>query len=367
MFEDMAPKLARIMTEYSVPVQKGDFAVIMAGSETEPLAMAMHEAVMRRGGHPFVWTWFPDVGEQFFVLAEEHQLQFANPVVKKLVETVDVYYSIRANNNNKALAQVDPQKLQLNQQSGKEINDIYRERVATGEIRWCIMPWPTQADAQQADMGHVAWKKFIYEACALHLDDPIEYWVNMGKRQSRLVDYLNEKSEMHVKGPGIDLQLCIKGRKWINSHGAKNFPDGEIFTGPVEDSVNGYVEFNFPTVYLSREVSGVRLEYRDGVVVDATAAKGEDFLLSQLDLDEDARKMGEFAIGTNDFIQEFTGSTLYDEKIGGTIHMALGLSLPGTGGTNVSQVHWDMVHNMKDGGEIYVDGELFYRAGEFMV
>lgn len=367
MFEDMAPKLARIMTEYSQPVQKGDFVVVMTSIHTEPLAMAMQEAILRRGGHPFIVTSFPDLGEQYLMLADDDQLQWANPVIKKLVETVDVYYSTWAHSNNKALARIDPKRLQLNQQGNKEINDIYRERTASGEIRWCILPWPTQADAQQADMGLLAWTTFIYEACGLHLDDPLEYWLNMRDRQSRLVDYLNEKSEIHVKGLGIDLHLCIKGRKWMNSHGAKNFPDGEVFTGPVEDSVNGYVEFNFPTVYMNREVSGVRLEYRDGVVVDATAAKGEDFLLSQLDLDEDARKMGEFAIGTNDFIQEFTGSTLYDEKIGGTIHMALGLSLPGTGGTNVSQVHWDMVHNMKDGGEIYVDGELFYRAGEFMV
>jgi aminopeptidase len=213
----------------------------------------------------------------------------------------------------------------------------------------------------------LAYTRFIYEACALHLPDPVAYWTNLRDRQLKLVEYLKDKREVLVKGPGIELRFNFEGRLWASAHGNENFPDGEIYTGPVEDSVNGYVRFNLPTIYGGHEVTGVYLVFRDGAVVEASADKGEDFLLSQLDADEGARRLGEFAIGTNDGIQEVTGSTLFDEKIGGTIHMALGQSYPETNGVNESAVHWDMVHGMKDGGEIHIDGKLFYQAGEFKV
>ncbi len=365
MFEDMASKLARIVTDYSQPIRKGEFVLVMAGNDSEPLAMALHEAILRRGGHPFVMTTFPNIEEQFFLLADNDQLTWTNPVMTHLFKRVDVAYRVAASSNNQALAKIEPRKLQLHQQANRDINELRRTRSASGEYRWCALPWPTQADAQQAEMGMVAWTKFIYEACALHLDNPLDYWINLRDRQQRLVDYLAGSREIYVRGPGID--LTMRGRRWINSHGVRNFPDGEIFTGPIEESVNGCIEFNLPANYMNREVSGVRLVFRDGMIVEASADKGEDFLLAQLDLDDGARRIGEFAIGTNEFIQHRTGSILFDEKIGGTIHMALGRSIPETGGVNLSQIHWDMVHDMRSGGEIYVDGELFYRAGAFLV
>jgi aminopeptidase len=367
MFDNMAPKLARIMTEYSQPIRAGDFVVVLAGMDSESLAMALHEAVLRRGGHPFVLTALPNIEEQFFLLANDEQLAWTNPVIKHLFEQVDVAYRIAASSNNQALARISPRKLQLHQQANQDINELRRTRSASGDYRWCALPWPTQADAQQAEMGMLAWTKFIYEACALHLDNPLDYWTALRDRQQQLVDHLSGSREIHVKGPGINLTLRVDGRTWVNSHGARNFPDGEIFTGPIEDSVNGVIEFNLPANYLNRDVAGVRLVYRDGVVVEATAEKGEDFLLAQLDLDDGARRMGEFAIGTNEFIQQRTGSILFDEKIGGTIHMALGRSIPKSGGVNQSQIHWDMVHDMRGGGEIWVDGAMFYHAGQFVL
>jgi aminopeptidase len=241
------------------------------------------------------------------------------------------------------------------------------ERITDGSLRWCLMPWPTQALAQQTEMGILGYTEFLYRACGLHHDDPVAYWQTVRDKQEKLARYLSDKSHAEVKGPGIDLSFDFGGRTWVSCHGNMNFPDGEIFTGPIEDSVNGTVDFNMRSVMHGKEVVGVKFRYENGVIVDATASKGEDFLMSQLNMDEGARRMGEFAIGTNWGVDRVTGSTLLDEKIGGSIHMAIGKSLPESGGVNESRVHWDMVHNMKEGGTIMIDGKPFYDSGKFVV
>ncbi|MCI0708759.1 MAG: aminopeptidase [Chloroflexi bacterium] len=367
MYEDFAPKLAKIITEYSQPVSHGDYVVIMATVESIPMAQALYEAVLKRGGHPTVVGATPGLGELFFTYADEHQLTFIDPVMRTAYEKADIIYTVMANDNTKKMGMVDPNKLALSQKSRSEVFETFMSRIGSGELGWCGFPYPTNADAQEAEMGLLARTKFIYEACKLELEDPLEHWRSVRADQQRLVDFLNDKSEAHIKGPGIDLTFSFKDRLWVNCWGEMNFPDGEIYTGPVEDSVNGVVEFNMRTVYGGREVNGVRFEFGDGVIIDATAQKNEEFLLSQLDMDEGARRLGEFAIGTNWDIQQVTGNTLYDEKIGGSIHMAVGRSIPETKGVNVSGIHWDMVHDMKNGGEIYIDGELFYREGHFVV
>jgi len=241
------------------------------------------------------------------------------------------------------------------------------ERQATGELRWTLTQYPTHASAQDAEMSLSEYEDFVYTACMVHLDDPVAYWKEKAAEQQRLVDWLKGHDKVEVKGENIDLTLSIKDRVFINADGKKNMPDGEIFTGPVEDSVNGWVRFTYPAIYNSREVDGVELYFENGKVVKATAEKGEDFLNSVLDTDEGARYLGEFAIGTNTGIQKFTRNILFDEKIGGTVHMAVGAGYPDTGSKNESAVHWDMICDMRSGGEIIVDGELFYKDGEFQV
>lgn len=240
------------------------------------------------------------------------------------------------------------------------------QRIGEGSLRWTYFPFPTESMAQEAEMSLLDYTEFVYNACAFNVDDPVRHWQEVSAKQQKLVDYLADKSHARIVGPDIDLTFDFSGRKWINCNGVMNFPDGEIFTGPVEDSVNGRVKFNMRTVYMGRSVDGVELEFKDGKVVNASAEKNEEWLMSQLDLDEGARRLGEFAIGTNFGIQEITGNTLFDEKIGGSIHMAVGRSIPESLGTNMSMVHWDMVHGMES-GEIYIDDELFYSHGEFKV
>jgi aminopeptidase len=247
------------------------------------------------------------------------------------------------------------------------ISNRYLERYAARELRWTVVGWPTQALAQMAEMGLLDYTDFVAKACGLDQPDPVAYWQAFREKQERLAEWLKGKSHAEVRGPGINMRFDFTHRPWVSCHGTQNFPDGEIFTSPIEDSVNGTVAFNFPGVYQGNEVQGVRLRFENGIAVEATADKNEEYLLSQLNVDEGARRLGEFAIGTNMGVQIMTRNILFDEKIGGSIHMALGRGYEESHGVNQSAIHWDMIHSMKDGGEIHIDGQLFYRAGEFVV
>jgi aminopeptidase len=367
MITDFAPRMAQVLTDYSAAIKPGDYVAIVAPTLAEPWIMAMYEAVLRRGGNPFVRLLMPGLQETYFRLASDEQLDFCDPLMVEFFNKIDVMFQVMAPANTKELSKIDPSRLARSQQANRPILERYFARDAEGSLRWNLCAWPTHAAAQEAEMGLHAYSEFVYRACGLDQDDPVAYWQEFSERQALLVDWLKDKRHAEIHGPGIDLSFDFGGRLWINCDGKKNFPDGEIFTGPIEDSVNGTVSFSYPTVYGGREINGVKLTFEQGRVVDASAAKGQDYLFSQLDMDEGARRLGEFAIGTNNGVQQFTGNTLFDEKIGGTIHMALGKSIEESGGVNQSAIHWDMVHGMQDGGEIIIDGELFYRAGEFTV
>jgi aminopeptidase len=247
------------------------------------------------------------------------------------------------------------------------LQETFMRRQATGELRWSITLFPTEAYAQDAEMSLREYEDFVYGACRLDDPDPVARWREVAARQQKLVDWLKGKKTVRVTGPHCDLTVGIEGRVFINADGTKNFPDGEIFTGPQEDVTQGHIEFTYPAIFEGREVEGVALTFEKGRVVKATAKKGEDFLLKMLDMDEGARTLGEFAIGTNDGIKKFTRNILFDEKLGGTIHCAVGAAYPDTGGQNKSSLHWDMICDMHGGGEIAVDGEPFYRNGEFLI
>ncbi len=368
MIENFAPKLARVLTEYSVPIQRGDLVMINAPIEALPLIEALYEAVLARGGHPVSVPALPSLRDILVRNATDEQLDFLNPLAMTMMEKADVLYSILAPSNTMSGAQVPPERSARLQKAQRPVMETYFKRSFEGSLRWNICAWPTQADAQQAEMGLLAYSKFIYRACALDQPDPVAHWQAVAERQDRLIAWLAGKERVEVRGPGVDLAFRLDGgRTWINCRGDKNFPDGEIFTCPLEDSVNGTVAFSYPTISGGREVRGISLTFENGRVVRASAEHGEDYLLSQLDLDDGARTLGEFAIGTNKGIQRFTGETLFDEKIGGTIHMALGQSIEEAGGTNKSQIHWDIVHSMRNGGEIWVDGDLFYQNGDFVM
>jgi aminopeptidase len=240
------------------------------------------------------------------------------------------------------------------------------KRAAEGSLRWAGTQYPCNSSAQDAEMSLSEYEDFVFNAGLLNHPDPIASWKRVSERQQRLTDFLNDKSDYHVVAAnGTDVRMSVANRRWINCDGQANFPDGEIFTGPVLDSVNGVIKYSVPAVYHGREVQDVRLKFKDGKVIDASASKGEDYLISMLDMDAGARFLGECAIGTNFGITRYTRNTLFDEKIGGTVHFAVGAGYPETGNTNESGLHWDMVVDLRTGGYIEIDGEKVNVDGRF--
>jgi aminopeptidase len=360
-------KLANLLVNYSVDVQSGEWVVINADTVAIPLVREVYRAVLRRGGHANVLLSDEALGYISLQESSDEQLEWVSPLEMQMIENVDVMIALRATNNTRALNNVDPAKSARRQASRRPFMQTYMKRAAMGELKWTLTQYPTQASAQEGEMSLTEYEDFVFGATLCDRDDPIAEWQAIAARQQAKVDWLKGKKHVTVKSDNCDLELSIEGREFINCRGDKNMPDGEIFTGPVEDSVNGWVKFTFPAIYGGRSVEDVELKFEAGKVVEAKASKNEAFLLSQLDMDAGSRYLGEFAIGTNFGIQQFTGNILYDEKIGGTIHMALGAGYPETGSKNQSGIHWDMICDMRDGGEIHVDGELFYKDGDFVV
>jgi aminopeptidase len=359
--------VARILVDYSVNVQPGQFVQIEGAPEGTPLILAVYRRVLERGGHPWLLLGLGEAAEIFYKVASDEQLDYVPDVALQLIEEIDANIGIWTEINTKALTNVDPAKQSRRQAARRPLRERFLERAATKELRWTGTAYPTQAFAQDAEMSLREFEDFVYSAALVHEPDPIAAWQAVSTEQQRLIDWLADKEQVHLLGPDTDLSLSIKGRSWMNCDGHENFPDGEIFTGPIEDSVNGQVRFTYPACTAGREVEDVRLWFEDGKVVKATAAKNEEFLLTMLDTDEGARTLGEFAFGTNQGVQRFTKNILFDEKIGGTVHMAVGTGFPETGSLNRSAIHWDMICDLRDGGEVWVDGELFAKDGQFLI
>jgi aminopeptidase len=297
----------------------------------------------------------------------EKQLTWVSPFDRTLYEKADAMIFLRTSNNTRALSNVDTQKQGWHRKMQSELLKIRLDRSGEGKMKWVVTQFPTPALAQESDMSLREYEDFVYASMFCDKEDPVGEWRKVHQSQEKLVDWLKGKKKVTVKGPNIDMTLSIDGRTFINSDGKYNMPDGEIFTGPVEESVNGWVRFTYPAINEGREVEGVEFHFKEGKVEKATARKNEEFLLSQLNTDKGARYLGEFAIGTNYGIQHFTKSILYDEKIGGTLHMAVGASYAQTGGKNQSAIHWDFICDMRQDSEIHVDGELLYKNGQFAI
>jgi aminopeptidase len=331
------------------------------------LILAVYQQVLERGAHPFLQVGLEGAEELLYTYASDAQLDYVPPFMKDVIEQMDTNIRIWTDVNTKQFTNADAAKESRRAVAMRPFSDRLLERAARKELQWSVTLYPTQAFAQDAEMSLREFEDFVYNACLVHEPDPIKAWRKISKKQQRLVDWLNKTRQIHVVGPDTDLKLEVTGRKWENCDGHENFPDGEIFTGPIEESVNGHIRYTFPACDNGREVEDIRLQFKDGKVIKATAAKNEQFLLKMLETDEGARYVGEFAIGTNFGIQRFTKNTLFDEKIGGTIHLALGKGYLETGSKNKSAIHWDMVCDLRDGGEVRVDGTLFLKDGKILI
>jgi aminopeptidase len=365
--DQRAEALAQILVRYSTNVQQGDTCVIQSTTAGEPLALLVYEEVLRAGGLPVVQLTPEGAAPVFYELASDEQLEWIPPTARWAAEESDVRISIMADTNVRELSQADPKRQAQASKARRPLMEAMMKRAATGEHRWALTIFPTHAYAAEAGMSLAQYEDFYYSACLATDAEPVTAWARQSDEVKRLTEWIQGKEEVHIQAPGTDIKLGVAGRKFIPCTGEHNMPDGEFFTGPVEDSVDGEVSFSFPAAYGGREVAGVRFRFEGGKVVDASAERGEDFLLEMLDTDEGARRLGELGIGTNYGISTGTKEILLDEKIGGTVHMAIGASYPESGGVNESAVHWDMVCDLRSGGSITVDGQELQRDGTFVV
>ncbi|NIS82264.1 MAG: aminopeptidase [Anaerolineales bacterium] len=366
--------LAKILVQYSTKVQPKDEVAIFSQPAGLPLVQEIYREIIRAGGYPYIQLGLlkshvelEGLDYILFTEGSEDQIVHVNRFEEAVRSEFDVMISLYSSNNTRVLSNVDPEKMSLRTKAYSDVKKTFFQRSSTGDLRWVLTMYPTQAYAQDAEMSQSDFERYVYSAMFADTKDPIAEWQAIHDMQQGLVDWLRGRQHVEVKGPNVELTLSIAGRTFFNSDGTRNIPSGEIFTGPVEESVNGWVRFTYPAVRGGREVSGIELHFEEGKVVKLSAQKNEDYLRGMLDADSGARYLGEFAIGTNKRIDRFIKNILFDEKIGGTIHMALGAGYPETGSKNESAIHWDMICDMRDGGQIFVDDELIYESGEFKI
>lgn len=340
--------------------------VVYSSHEAMPLVRELYVEALKRGAYPYTVFTEETLDELFVSYADEETLKRLPRFIEVMHEEMTARASILSSTHTRHLAGADPEKLRSLMKSREKLTRIFMERQARGELRWVVAPYPTKAMAQEANMGLLEFEAFLEKACMLDEPDPAGSWRRKASEQQRIADRLNKARVLEIRGENVDLRVVVEGRRWVNDDGRKNMPGGEVFTGPVEDGVEGWVRFTYPAVWRGVMIEGVELVFEKGRVVKARASKGEDKLHSILSTDEGARRVGELAFGLNYNINRFTRMILFDEKIGGTMHMALGSSYPDTGGRNNSAIHWDMITDMSK-GRVYADGELIYQEGEFLV
>lgn len=361
-------KYAELLVQYSVDLQAGELLLIEANTIAEPLVKEIYRAALRVGAMPQVIFNFEGQQRIFMQESNENQLQFVDPLKSLAFEHYDAYIYVRAPFNTREMqgVRLEEAARAAYDKARQGMRKMYATRTADRSLKRSLCEYPTPAMAQNARMSTEEYADFIYTACRLHEPDPAASWNALAARQQHVTDFLNQRTHIRYEGAGIDIEFSTKGRTWINSHGTTNMPSGEVYTSPVEDKVNGQIHFSYPGIYQGEEVEGVTLWVKDGLIHKWEAKQGQAFLDRIFSI-KGARRFGEAAIGMNEQIQRLTRNILFDEKMGGTVHMAIGQSYAQAGGKNESTVHWDMITDMRKEGAIYADGEKIYEKGQFLI
>jgi aminopeptidase len=360
-------KWADVIVRYCLELKAGQWLLVQGNPLAYPLIDALYRATLKIGARPDLRINFPELEEVFLRDAPEGVVDWVSPSMMYEMEHIDARFVILSTHNTKNLSGVDPARQQKHARARGALLQKMLERSAKKDMRWSLTLYPHPAAAQDAEMGMEEYAEFVFDACLLNYEDPVAEWRKVEANQEKWVQFLDHVKELRFKAEGTDLRVKVEGRKWINCCGHENFPDGEVFTGPVDGGTEGIVRFTYPAVQHGREIEGIELELEKGVVTRARATKNEAYLKKLLEADEGASRLGEIAIGTNTRIQRFTKNILFDEKLGGTFHLAIGAAYPETGATNKSAIHVDMICNLRDGGEIFADGKVFYRDGKFLI
>jgi aminopeptidase len=358
-------KLADLVVRYSLAIQAGDRLIVESSPVAEPLIAEVYRAAVRAGAHVHTMLSLDSLRKIRIEEGSDDQIALIQPWEYEQIENQNKILSILSASNVRLMTQVSPERIAKYNVAGAALGERFMARSAAGDLDWCVALYPTNAYAQEAGMALRAYEAFVYDACLLNAPDPVEAWRAVHAAQENIRARLMTHREIHIVAPGTDVTYNVAGRTWISASGQRNLPDGEVFTSPLEDSVEGVVTFSYPAYYQGQGVSGVRLTFARGKVVAAQADQGADFLNQMLETDAGARTLGEVAFGLNYGIQRFTRNILFDEKIGGTMHMAIGASYPETGGVNISAIHWDFICDLHQ-GQVFADGTLIYEDGHFL-
>lgn len=362
MISPLLVRYASLLTGYCTQVAPGEHVYLAVETPATELARALVRSVLAAGGQPHLRLTYPEFTSDVVELAAGAFLDSPAELELEEMRRMDAYIRVSAPSAGRVLQNADKERLARLRRRESAVQD---ERV--NRTRWVATLFPTEAGAQDAGLSLDAYERFVFDAMYLFDDDPAARWEALRTRQARLVERLSRARELRIRANGTDLRLSVEGRRWVNSDGRRNMPSGEVFTGPVESSAEGTITFDVPSTVQGIEVENVRLTFHQGRVVSATAERGQDLLDAQLQTDEGARFLGEIGIGTNERIQRATRSVLFDEKIGGTVHLALGRSYPETGGVNASAIHWDLICDLRRGGTLLLDGEPFQESGRFLL
>jgi aminopeptidase len=355
-------KWAKLLVHYCCAVKPNENVVIHIDSLAEPMARSLYREILQAGANPVLRMMYPEILEDTLECATDSFLESEAGLELSEIQQIQSWIRIRAPHNTKALESSDKSKYAKLLKKQRPVSNI-----RVNNTKWCLSNYPTPAGAQDAGMSLDDYEQFVYGAMFLFDKDPVKKWQEIHGFQEQIIEHLKNADTIRIVGEDTDLTLSVKDRIWKNSAGHHNMPSGEVFTGPIEHSANGHICFQIPSSVNGAEVEHVRLVFKDGQVIEASAEKGNDMLQAQLKTDKGARFLGEIGIGTNYNIQRPTKQILFDEKIGGTIHLALGQSYKDTGGLNESAIHWDMICDLRQGGQIVVDGEVLQENGKFKI
>jgi aminopeptidase len=359
-------RLAELLLDHSLELKPGQVLRIEGPAVAAPLIVPLHRHALERGAHPYAAVDLSGLTELLVNRGSDEQLDFVSPLALREVDAIDAAITILSQANTRSFSQADPERRQRRLAADRQVSIRRRDRAARGELRWCGTLAPTNAHAQDADMSLDEYEEFVFRACHVLDEDPVGHWEGVAARLGARAAELGAVRELRIVGEDTELTVVVEGRTWRAAHGRSNMPDGEVYTSPLETGADGTIRFGFPAVFGGREVDDVRLRFEEGRVVDAEAAAGEDYLRALLEMDDGADVIGEIAFGLNYEIDRFTRNILFDEKIGGTIHLAIGMGFANLGGLNRSALHLDLICDLRREGEVYADGELVWRNGRFL-
>lgn len=372
---------ADVLVRHATDVQPGKVVRITAQPAATPLLEAVYRRVLQAGGMPIVNCRPESLNESFFELATPEQLDWVNPFNQLETQRVDATINLAASTNLRAMDKFDPAITQRAARANRASRELFFQRAAVADdptiasnlkpLLWSTTLFPTDAYAQDAGMSLRDYQQFVIHACQLNHEDPVSFWQELDRWQSQLAEQLMTGQKLHFQTPaGTDLTVDISGMRWLSSPGRKNFPDGEVYSGPNLDAENGGAEgvvfFDKRCVYQGHTVRNARIVMEAGRATQVTADEGEGFLIAMLDQDDGARRIGEVAFGTNRAITKPTGQILFDEKMGGSFHLAFGAGYPETGNVNKSALHWDLIAGLGEGSRVTLDGKPICIDGQFV-